>query len=95
MTNNDQNAKADAGKLQLSLVDTDAIKTIATLEKHDQDERSRHTLEFVRKLDSVDSESGIAHYKHMACNMAFICEMMGGNVPQKCETVEEILAREG
>lgn len=38
----------------------------------------RHTLEFVRDLDSVDAESGIAHYKHMACNMAFICEMMGG-----------------
>lgn len=55
----------------------------------------RHTLEFVRKLDSVDSESGIAHYKHMACNMAFICEMMGGGVPQQCKTVEEILAREG
>ena len=44
-------AKADAGKLQLS-------------------------LEFVRDLNSVDAESGIAHYKHMACNMAFICEMM-------------------
>lgn len=38
----------------------------------------RHTLEFVRDIDSVDAESGIAHYKHMACNMAFICEMMGG-----------------
>lgn len=37
----------------------------------------RHTLEFVSNLDSVDAESGIAHYKHMACNMAFICEMMG------------------
>ena len=55
----------------------------------------RHTLEFVRNLDSVDAESGIAHYKHMACNMAFICEMMAGNVPQKCETMEDILAREG
>jgi hypothetical protein len=31
----------------------------------------------------------------MACNMAFICEMMAGNVPQKCESVEDILAREG
>ena len=56
METNEQTAKADAGKLQLSLVDTDAIKTIATLEKHDQDERSRLS---------------------MACNMAFICEMMG------------------
>ena len=23
-----------------------------------------------------DAESGIEHYKHMACNMAFICELM-------------------
>lgn len=25
--------------------------------------------------DGFDKESGIEHYKHMACNMAFICEM--------------------
>ena len=36
----------------------------------------RHTLAFVEDYDSRDEESGIAHYKHMACNMAFICEMM-------------------
>lgn len=113
MTNNDQNAKADAGKLQLSLVPTQIVKDIAEVRMYGNrkygdsenlksvevrryiDALLRHTLEFVRKLDSVDSESGIAHYKHMACNMAFICEMMGGKVPQKCETVEEILAREG
>lgn len=37
----------------------------------------RHTLAFVENHDSVDEESGLYHYKHMACNMAFICEMMG------------------
>lgn len=36
----------------------------------------RHTLAFWENPDSVDEESGIPHYKHMACNMAFICEMM-------------------
>lgn len=36
----------------------------------------RHTLAFVDNMDSVDAESGIPHYQHMACNMAFICEMM-------------------
>lgn len=36
----------------------------------------RHMVEFVRDNDSVDEESGFAHYKHMACNMAFICHMM-------------------
>lgn len=38
----------------------------------------RHTLAFVENYDSEDEESGIEHYKHMACNMAFICEMMKG-----------------
>lgn len=40
----------------------------------------RHTLEFVRDRSSKDAESGIEHYKHMACNMAFICEMMNKDV---------------
>lgn len=91
-----QKAKADAGKLQLSLVPTQIIKDVAEVRMYGNrkygssdnwktvemrryvDALLRHTLEFVRNLDSVDAESGIAHYKHMACNMAFICEMMGG-----------------
>ena len=36
----------------------------------------RHTLAFVEDYASRDEESGIEHYKHMACNIAFICEMM-------------------
>lgn len=36
----------------------------------------RHMLAFLEDRGSKDDESGIEHYKHMACNMAFICEMM-------------------
>lgn len=36
----------------------------------------RHTLAFIEDPDGVDEESGIPHYKHMACNMAFICQIM-------------------
>lgn len=36
----------------------------------------RHTLEFIEDNNSIDSESGLPHYKHIACNMAFICDMM-------------------
>lgn len=39
----------------------------------------RHLLAFIDNPDSVDEESGIPHYKHAACNMAFICEMMTKN----------------
>lgn len=40
----------------------------------------RHFAAFLRDPRSVDAESGIAHYKHMACNMAFICELMAGRM---------------
>lgn len=36
----------------------------------------RHFRAFLRDSASVDDESGIEHYKHMACNIAFICELM-------------------
>lgn len=36
----------------------------------------RHFLKFVDNPNGLDEESGIEHYKHMACNMAFICDMM-------------------
>lgn len=36
----------------------------------------RHTIAFVRDLNGNDAESGIKHYKHVACNLAFICELM-------------------
>lgn len=36
----------------------------------------RHTLAFANDIHSTDEESGILHYKHMACNLAFISEMM-------------------
>lgn len=36
----------------------------------------RHTLAFIEDQDGIDDESGIPHYKHMACNMAFICQIM-------------------
>lgn len=36
----------------------------------------RHLTAFVEDPESVDAESGIEHYKHAACNMAFICALM-------------------
>lgn len=35
----------------------------------------RHTLKYLQDPSGKDEESGIEHYKHMACNLAFICEM--------------------
>ena len=35
----------------------------------------RHLLAYLEDPDGVDEESGIKHYKHVACNLAFICEL--------------------
>lgn len=36
----------------------------------------RHNLCFMENPWAKDSESGLYHYQHSACNMAFICELM-------------------
>ena len=35
----------------------------------------RHLLAYIDDPDGTDKESGIRHYKHIACNIAFICEL--------------------
>lgn len=40
----------------------------------------RHFYKFIQDPNGKDEESGIAHYKHLACNIAFICEMMAGKI---------------
>lgn len=89
-----QEAKADAGKLELDLVPWQMVRDIAQVRMYgnakygDPDNWKtvelrryinallRHLLAFLEDHGSKDEESGIEHYKHMACNMAFICEMM-------------------
>lgn len=88
-----QTAKADAGKLQLTLVPPQIIEDVAEVRMygnkkyHDpnnwkqveieryRDALFRHFVAYIRDPQSVDEESGIPHYKHMATNMAFICAM--------------------
>ena len=93
----DQEAKADAGKLPMNLVPTQISRDIAQVRQYGNEkygdpdnwrkvEKVRYVAALERHLlaykdylngddDGVDKESGIDHYKHMACNMAFICEM--------------------
>ena len=89
-----QEAKADAGKLEIDLVPMQIVRDVALVRmygtaKYGDPENwkrvelrryinalLRHTLAFLEDRGSVDEESGIEHYKHMACNLAFICEMM-------------------
>ena len=90
-----QFAKADNGKLRISLVPTQIVRDVAEVRMYGDrkyhapnnwvlvemdryvDALMRHLLAFIDDPNSVDEESGIPHYKHAACNMAFICAMMG------------------
>lgn len=41
-----------------------------------RDAAFRHWLAYLDDPDGVDAESGLPHLWHLACNIAFLCEMM-------------------
>lgn len=52
--------------------DPDSWKTVE--ESRYRDAAFRHFLAYLEDPDGVDEESGIPHLKHLACNIAFLCE---------------------
>lgn len=88
-----QEAKADAGKPQLTLVPRQIIWDIARIrmygnEKYGspdnwktveieryRDAAFRHFMAYLDDPHGVDEESGLPHLWHLACNIAFLCEM--------------------
>jgi hypothetical protein len=38
----------------------------------------RHLCAYLRNPEGVDAESGLKHLWHLACNVAFLCEMERG-----------------
>lgn len=92
--NDDQTAKADAGKAKLTLVprkiiwDIAKVREYGTNKYHNDPENwkrvekeryknaaYRHFLAYLDDENSVDEESGIKHLHHLACNIAFLCEL--------------------
>lgn len=51
MTDYDQTLKADKGKLRPTLVETDAIRSMAKLEEYDMDSHERKVPELIRKTE--------------------------------------------
>ena len=96
---NDQQARADVGKPQLTLVPRRIIWAIARVREYGckkypeggvdnwrqvekeryRDAMMRHMLQYLDDPDGVDEESGIKHLHHLACNVAFLCEMEQDN----------------
>ena len=90
----DQQAKADSGKPNLSLVpkeiiyEIEKVRSFGVKKYKDPDnwkkveiERYheallRHTLAIWDDLNARDKESGLLHLSHIACNVAFILELM-------------------
>ena len=88
-----QEAKADKGKLQLTLVPRQIIREIAKVRMYGtqkykdpdnwkrveveryRDAAFRHFLAYLDDPYSIDEESGLPHLSHLACNIAFLCEM--------------------
>lgn len=92
---NDQTAKADVGKLQLTLVPTELIRAVAVVRMYGnkkypeggpdnwrrvepqryRDALFRHLLSYLDDPKGTDPESGLPHLWHLACNIAFLCEL--------------------
>ena len=91
--NQSQQAKADAGKLQLTMVPRQIIREIARIRMYGnqkygnpdnwkqveperyRDAAFRHFLAYLDDPHGLDEESGLPHLSHLACNLAFLCEM--------------------
>lgn len=106
-----QEAKADAGKLDLTLVPRQIIWDIGEVRrfgvekytdpdnwKRVEKERyraaaMRHFLAYLDDPDSKDPESGLSHLSHLACNIAFLCEMehRGGTMVKEMNLVNPSL----
>lgn len=91
--NKQQDAKADAGKVRLTLVPRKIIWYIGKIREYGnkkygdpenwrkvdiqryRDAAYRHWLAYLDDPHGVDKESGLPHLWHVACNIAFLCEM--------------------
>ena len=51
----------------------------------------RHLCAYLRDPQGVDSESGLPHVWHMACNINFLVEMYGTKETKYAELLREVL----
>lgn len=109
---NDQNAKQDSGKVEITLVPMDMVETAAVVRmfgcmkypnggadnwKQVDVERYRnalfrHLFQYLREPYGIDRESGLPHWYHVTCNVAFITqkEIEAGTIPHPEEALKKM-----
>lgn len=109
---NDQNAKMDSGKVEITLVPMEMVETAAVVRmfgcmkypnggadnwKQVDVERYRnalfrHLFQYLREPYGIDHESGLPHWYHVTCNVAFITqmEMQSGTIPRPEEALKKM-----
>lgn len=58
-----------------------------------RDAMLRHMIAYIENPQGVDKESGLPHLSHLACNVAFLCEMEKETKEKTKETKEKIMCK--
>ena len=109
---NDQNAKRDSGKVEITLVPMEMVEAAAVVRMYGNEKYPdggadnwkqvdveryrnalfRHLFQYLREPYGIDQESGLPHWYHVACNVAFITqkEMEAGTIPRPEEALRKM-----
>ena len=109
---NDQNAKRDSGKVEITLVPMEMVEAAAVVRMYGNEKYPdggvdnwkdvsveryrnalfRHLFQYLREPYGIDHESGLPHWYHVTCNVAFITqmEMELGTIPHPEEALKKM-----
>ena len=109
---NDQNAKMDSGKVEITLVPMEMVEAAAVVRMYGNEKYPdggadnwkqvdveryrnalfRHLFQYLREPYGIDHESGLPHWYHVTCNVAFITqmEMQSGTIPRPEEALKKM-----
>lgn len=109
---NDQNAKRDSGKVEITLVPMEMVEAAAVVRMYGNEKYPdggadnwkqvdveryrnalfRHLFQYLREPYGIDHESGLPHWYHVTCNVAFITEleMEAGTIPRPEEALKKM-----